>query len=137
MKNKYIKLINKHQNQMNDFPKFFAFDEEQFKEGKEKLKVNSNTELLRIAGSGFIRKSDKDTYSKLIIKQDKELTENLRNDTFLYEGFRYELSNHEYCINHDYEETLSCFGLRYEKLTDRQKGILEKATENYLEAVQE
>ena len=134
--NKYIKLKTKHEKIVNKFPQFFAFSDEQFKEGLKKLKT-TKTEIRSIGSGGFIRKSDGKDYLIMVEQINKESKEALKDDDYLYQGFLYELGNHEYIITYDYEDTLSCFGLEYSNLTERQSKILEKATKDYEDAMNE
>ena len=105
--NKYIALKNKHEKVLNNFSQFFAFSEEQLQDGLKKL--NTTKENICSTGyGGFIRKSDKEAYLKMFELMNKESEEALKDEEYLYNGFRYELANHEFCITYDYEETLNC-----------------------------
>ena len=42
MANKYRLLKDKHQKEVNELPYMFAFNDEQFKNGLKKLKLNEN-----------------------------------------------------------------------------------------------
>lgn len=130
--NTYKVFNDKQSERINSFPMFFAFNDEQFKKGKLKLGVKEDNELLSIFGGGFIRKSDREAYKNLWKDLNAELEQNMKDDAFLFDAFRYELSNHEFIITYDYEDTLSVFGLEYEKLTKRELKILEKAKDDYL-----
>ena len=137
MENIYKKFKDNQEKEYNNFPKFFAFNEEQLIEGMQKLKVNNKNELVSIGYGGFIRKKDLKNYQNL----DKKLILDLYNklatdDNFLYFAFKYELANHEYCINYNPEETLLSLGFTTKILDKpRFKKIFEKAKENYLKNV--
>ncbi len=132
----YEELIRKHQKVLSNFPQFFAFIEEQFKEGLTKLNTTKK-ELLSTGLGGFIRKSDRKKYSDMWIKFNKESKEALKDPNHLYQAFRYELNNHEYCYTRDVDDTLKCIGLNFEDLTAEQLRIFNKAEKDYLKAVED
>jgi hypothetical protein len=129
---KYRDLKEKQRKEFSTFPIFFAFSEEQFKEGKNKLNVVDNNELISIAGGGFIRKEDKENFNNLFSKITDELKEYLKNNGNLLDAMEYELANHEYCVNYDHETTLDVLGLSFDTMTDEQKEIFKTAKKNYL-----
>ena len=134
MKNVYLELKGQHEKRINEFPMAFAFSNEQFKEVKEKLGVIDNSELLSTSAGGFIRKSDSEAYTALFQEINKEDQEALKDDEYLYQGFLYELGNHEFCITYDPESTLDCFGLTVEDVQsdERLLTIFKKAKAEYL-----
>ena len=105
MKNKYVKLRDKQQQEVDDFPMFFAFSEEQFKEGLNKWGVTKK-DLLSISLGGFIQKKDSNKWGELSTQHYEESEEARKDDEYVYQMFRYELGNHEYCINYDYTDNL-------------------------------
>ena len=129
--NKYTHLKNEHQKLINDFPSFYAFNCAQFKGGLKKLKTTKE-HILSIGYGRFIKKTDEKKYIEMWKKINIELDEAQKDDEYLYQGFISELSNHEYCITYDYEDTLNCFNLKYDDLTKRELKLLEKAKEEYL-----
>lgn len=129
---KYCDFREKQTKELNDFPIFFAFNEEQFKKGKQKLNAIDNNELLSIGGGGFIRKEDKENFNNLFSKITDELKEYLKNNDNLLDAMEYELANHEYCVNYDHETTLDALGLSFDTMTDEQKEIFKTAKKNYL-----
>ena len=112
---KYSIFKRAKQQKVNEFPMMFAFSKEQLEEGKAKLGVTDNKELLSIGAGGFIRKSDKNEFDNLFIQLDKELSENLNDDEFLYDAFLYEIANHEYCYSCDLTDSLEVLGLTVEQ----------------------
>ena len=133
--NKYLIFKKEMEGNINNFPMFFAFSDDQFKEGLNKLEVKKN-EIISIGAGGFIRKSDKKKYLKMLENHNQKEEGLLKDDDFLFQGFRYELANHEFCITYDYTDTLNCFGLDEESLTKKQINILERAKEDYLKNVE-
>jgi hypothetical protein len=112
----------------------FAFSNKQFAEAMTKVGVSSADELLSIPAGGMIRKTDKALYSQLRLTLAIEDTEAEKDDEYMYQGFLYELGNHEFCITYDPDDTLACFGLTYEKV-EADKRLLRlfvKARKDYL-----
>ena len=136
---KYSTFKKSKQQKVDEFPMMFAFSQEQLEEGKARLGVTDNKELLSIGAGGFIRKSDREEFDNLFIQLDKELAENLNDDEFLYEAFLYELANHEYCYSWDLTDSLDVLGLTVEqvKADDRMYSILKKAIVQYKEDMEE
>ena len=136
---KYSTFKKSKQQKVDEFPMIFAFSQEQLEEGKARLGVTDNKELLSIGAGGFIRKSDREEFDNLFIQLDKELAENLNDDEFLYEAFLYELANHEYCYSWDLTDSLDVLGLTVEqvKADDRMYSILKKAIVQYKEDMEE
>lgn len=132
---KYMELKSKHERMVNDFPMGFAFSDKQFKEAKEKLGVKNNKELLSLGSGGFIRKADNEAYGKLLISITKDTAEAIQDDDYLYQGFLYELGNHEFCITGDPESTLDCFNLTIEEVQSDKRllRIFTGAKREYLE----
>lgn len=132
--NKYTELKDKHSKMVNKFPMGFAFTTKQFKEAKEKLGVTSNDELLSIPGGGFIRKTDKTAYAAMLLLMESDDKEAMKDDKYLYQGFLYELANHEYCFTYEAGDTLDCFGLTIDEIRDdkRLRAIWLKARDKYL-----
>lgn len=132
---KYCVLRDKHQQEVNEFPTFFAFSDEQFEEGKKKLGVTNNSELVSIGYGGYIRKSDEQEYIDMYKRMNAEDEEAMKDPEYCYEMFRYELSNHEYCISGDLEDTLDACGLTADEVLASQMlcEALERAKRDYLE----
>jgi len=135
MGNKYIKLRDKHQKEVNDFPIFFAFSKEQLQKGLDKWNITKD-DLITIGMGGFIQDKDKNKYFDLIKRHWEEDKESRKSDEYVYQMFRYELGNHEYCITYDYTETLEALGLEFKDLDKRMIKILLKAKEDYLKGVE-
>jgi len=122
---------------INDFPMAFAFSNEQFTEAKKKLGVTENDELVALPSGGMIRKTDSEKLKEMYSVMAKEDEEAMKDDDYLYEGFLYELGNHEYCITYDPTDTFNCFGLSIAEVQadKRLLTIFNKAKEQYLSGV--
>lgn len=132
MTNKYLKLKKKHEQQINNFKMFFAFNEEQFKEGLKELKTTQQN-LISIGYGGFIKKEDIKKYNEMFKKFDEEYKKLFLDEENLFNAFIYELSNHEYSYSYEDIPVLNSLGFKdYESLTEREKKIYEKAKTKYL-----
>lgn len=140
MKNLYIEYKNKSQRRFDNFEGIaFAFSKEQFKKGMEKLGLTENDtdKVVSIGYGGFMLKSKIDDYKKMNQELEDEKAELMKNDEFLYQMFRYELANHEYCITFDYEPTLDSLNLTYDEVVKdaRLHNALIRARRDYLDSV--
>ena len=136
MANKYLELKAKHQQEVDDFPMFFAFSESQFEEGMKKLGLKpTDTKLIYKLGStgGFYRKSDSQALKDMFLRHRQEQADAIAADKtgkgYIYDMFNYELANHEYAYTGDLEPTLDALGLTIEEVRadERMKNALEKA----------
>ena len=131
--NRYTEMKEKHSKEVNAFPMFFAFSNQSFSEGMQKLGLYDADQVCAIGAGGYIRKTDKDKFIELLRGHRQEREEAIANDKtgdgFIYEMFLYELSNHEYSYTLDYEDTLNALGLTYEDLENNPslKHVITKA----------
>ena len=123
--NAYEILKEKHQKAVNELPIFFAFSNEQFNEGMKELglKPHETDKLYSLKGlGGFYLKTDAEKIFGTFEQNRKELAEAIKNDKtgdgFIYDMFDYELSNHEFVLTGDTEETLSLFSLTKEMVAN-------------------
>jgi hypothetical protein len=136
-KNLYVELIDKHQEEFNNFPCFFAFDKKQFNEGMEKLGLNPDDtdKIYRGIGGMFYKKSDSQKLKDMLNKHDKEFKEAVANDKtgegFIYQMFKYELANHEYGYTYELDDTLNALDLTIEEINNNKNLLngLNKAIE--------
>jgi hypothetical protein len=138
MSNKYLELKNKHQQEVNDFPMFFAFSDKQFEEGMKRfgLKPTETDKIYKLSGTGgFYRRTDAQALRDMFSRHSQEMTDAIsKDDEFVYNMFLYELANHEYCITYDLEPTLCACGLDEDEVSrdERLLGLLKKAIADYL-----
>lgn len=133
--NTYLALKNKHQEEVNQFPIEFAFNNGQFKEVLQKLglKPTDTHKVYKIGMGGFIRKSDAKSWCEMVERHEKEREEAVAadetGDGYIFEMFNYELGNHEYSYTRDAEPALSALGVRYEDIekSEQLKHGFEKA----------
>lgn len=140
--NAYRKLKQQHQQEVNDFPMFFAFNQNQFDEGMKKLGLepHETDKIYSLKGTGgFYRKSDaqalRDMFSRHAQEKEAAIAADTTGSGYIYQMFVYELANHEYCITYDLEPTLDACGLTLEEVNSNPALFagLKKATADYLE----
>ena len=105
--NEYRKLKNKHQEEYNALPMFFAFSEEDFEQGMLKLGLQSidTNKICQTEMGMFYRKEDeplfKETIQRFHDELQKAISEDKTGDNFIYQMFYTELINHEYAFTED------------------------------------
>jgi len=118
--NKYLEMKQRHREEIEAFPMFFAFSNAQFEEGLATLGFTKEDKkcLVSIHGGGYIRRTDAPAWVELIQRQDLEMVEAVEADTkgtgFIYQMFVYELNNHEYCITFDAQDTIDALNFKDE-----------------------
>ena len=131
---KYRELLDRQQKEFEAFPAFYAFNKEQFAEGKQKLGVVEDSELYRSYAGMFYRKKDAETLRAMMRRFGEEKQEAFKDDKFFYDAVYSELANHEYCITYEDEEVLGALGITMKELeADQRMGrIYCKARQAYL-----
>jgi predicted DNA-binding antitoxin AbrB/MazE fold protein len=120
MKNKnYSAIKRRHQQAIENFEGiFYAFSDKQFKEGLKKLNLSEGEEnkLFKLGSGSFILKDRIKDLEDLLLSNKKELRENLKDEKFLLDALRYELSNHEYSYSGDIYPALDALFLKLEDI---------------------
>lgn len=121
----YQELKNKHQESINNFEGiFFAFSEEAYRKGVEKVGASVTNKITRIGAGGFILSSRIDDFDNLMKKNKEELKQFRKDQENLIDSLAYELSNHEYCITMDETDALEALDLDANELPNE---VLKKA----------
>ncbi len=121
---KYSELKARQEVEVNNFPFMFAFNNDQFKKGMEKLGLSENDtkKIYAIGGGGYVKKTDMQSMIDMYDSFEKELNNAIEEDTtgdnFIYDMFYYELNNHEYCITQNIEDTLKALGISVKRVTN-------------------
>lgn len=124
-KEKYGNMRDRHREELDSFKHwFFAFSEDQFKEGLSKLNAKPE-DLYKLPSGGFVLKKHNQELKDMFDRQDRESAEAFKDNEFLLSALVYELCNHEYCITYDESDALQALGLDY---TDIPTDIMQKAT---------
>lgn len=119
---RYIDIKREQAKKFNEFPCFFAFNEEQFNKGMESLGLtpNDTDKIYRSEGGMYYRKADSKTLKDLIDSFGVELKEAIENDatgeTYIKDMFISELTNHEYCYTMDDTDSIEALGLTFEEI---------------------
>lgn len=110
--NAYLELKNRQSEEFNKFPMFFAFNDKQFEEGMKKIGLNPDqTDMIyKIDGGGFYKKEEAKHLKELLERHTKEQEDAIKADPtgegYIFEMFKYELNNHEYCYTLDPTDAL-------------------------------
>lgn len=115
MRQKYLDMQKKHQDEFSNFPIAYAFNEQQLTEALEKLGAKKE-ECVTVVGCGDImKKSDVAAFYVMIKRHREELREAMKDVEFAYAAFLYEMDNHEYAINWSGDEdVLACFNMDWD-----------------------
>ena len=111
-------MLDRHQQEMSNFPIFFAFNDKQFEIGMRNFGLTpDDTDKIYKLGStgGFYIKTDAAGFREMMDKHIKEQQDAIERDTtgdgFIFDMFCYELANHEYTYTNDLTYTLEALGL--------------------------
>lgn len=122
--NQYVALSSKQQKEIEAFPIMWAFSQKQFEEGMAQLGLlpSDTDKIYSIGAGGYIRKTDSEALHELFARLEAEKRAAIDADEtgegFIFDMFRYELDNHEYCITWDLEPTLGALGLTVDEIND-------------------
>lgn len=120
MANTYKDLKDKHQNEFNAFPMFFAFNDMQFDEGMEKLGLDreDTDQIYSLGMGGYYRKTDAEAFKEMLERHAQEMNGAIETDEtgtgFVLDMFKYELANHEYGYTCNVTDTLEALGYTME-----------------------
>lgn len=124
----YKERKKEHANLIADAHLIRAFSKEQLEENKDYQEAVKNGEKLYNYCGALITKKN---YEELSKKQDesmKEFEKLAENDDFLFSAMRYELSNHEYAYNYDFD-VFSFLGV---KPTPKTMDVFLRAKKDYM-----
>ena len=143
----YKEMKDNHSKEYEEFSKdkvFYAFSDEQFKDGMQKLGLDADKEedlkkIVHFFSGCYALKSEAPNLEKLLQsfteRQKKLIEEDKTGDGFIYSMFKYELANHEYGYTYELDDTLDALGLTYKEIQEKEnlKHGLEKALADYKE----
>lgn len=125
--NAYKEMKDRHGKEVNDFPMFFAFSNEQFDEGMKKfgLEPDQKDQICSTGYGGFIKKSDKQALVDMFDRQRDERNALIEADKtgegFIYDMFDYELASHEYGYTRDISDAVRALGLTIAEINSDQR----------------
>lgn len=93
---------------------FFAFNDQQFKDGCEKVGASKENKVVSIGAGGFILKSEFENFKSLMEHRIKKLEELMKDKEFALGAFKNELVNTEYNITYDESGALGALGIDME-----------------------
>ena len=128
----YQEMKQRHQKEVDSFNGlFFAFNNEQFKEGMEKLglTMDDTKKIVSIGAGGYILREQLQSFKDMFSRIKEETKNRKKEEKFLLDALIYELNNHEYCITHDVTDALDALDIKKE---DIEPEILRKAIETSL-----
>ena len=131
---KYDEFNSWRQKQVDDMPVKFAFSKEQFDRILETLKPTPENKLVSLPGGGYCLESDVESIENIFQSIEDKFAELCQNESFLFDGFVYEMGNREYQFVQDDELILDLFNKTTADLkTDpRLQQIYKKARKYYL-----
>jgi len=135
--NKYYEYKKNKENGVSNFAGlFWAFNQEQLKEGIKKVGATKDNKIVSIGAGGYILKSRIADFEKLMKDLKTGLKTKLKTKSFFYDAMYYELCNHEYCITMNPEEALETLTIdekwiEKNKLTEEYKKAKKDAMKNY------
>lgn len=131
----YREQKKRHHDEFNTFDGiFFAFSNDQMKEGCERFGVSETNKIVRIGSGGFVLASRLQEFKDLLKRHDTERSQLRKDEKELIAALVYELQNHEYCITGDPESALEAIGLTSNTVSPE---ILKKAIRKHNELMQE
>jgi len=137
MSNKYLEMKERHRNEVSAFPMKWAFNEYQLNQGLKELGVEKK-DVVSVGAGGFIRKSDAPAHKEMWERLAKECEDALKDAEYAYQGFLYELANHEYCYTQSVGVTLECLGLNEDEVKESPmlSDDLKRAIADYMSSVE-
>ena len=122
--NAYLEMQIRHQEEMNAFPMFAAFNKDQFEEGMKKLGLNP-TDMKAIQSVGYsmyARKKDMPAFREMCSRHYRERADAIASDVtgenFIRDMFVAEMENHEYSYTYDLTDTLHALQLTAPEIND-------------------
>lgn len=123
----YTELKQRQSKEMNDFEGiFFAFSNEQFKEGMQKIGLlpDDTSKIYSLGAGGYILKDKSKAFHEMLDRFEKEKQDLKKQEKSLLEALVYELKNHEFCITLDPNDALDALGWNNNEIDPK---ILKKA----------
>jgi hypothetical protein len=131
----YSEIKRDIEKKLNEVPMFFAFSNEQLYKHLEEKKLEIK-DIYKLPSGGLIAKTEIDKYHEWLNYSVLKLKEIVQDDKILFQSFKYELGNHEYCFTGDKVTVIESIGLEYEEVIkdERIMRIFKEAVQEYLDA---
>lgn len=117
MENKYKIIKDRQQKEVNELPYLFAFDDEQFKKGLEKLGLSENEtdKLIYLGDNIYLKRTDLPKVEEVNKRHKEEIEREIKadvvGDKFIKDMFLYEMNNHEYGYTNEIEPILEVLNI--------------------------
>lgn len=120
MRQAYLDLQKKHQEEISNFPIAYAFSDQQLEEALVKLGAKSKDECVTVFGHGdIVKRENAKPFLDMLKRHTQEVKEAMKDKEFAEAAFRYEMDNHEYAINWSGDDdVLACFGMSFDDLKE-------------------
>lgn len=119
MKETYLEMKKRHEEERKAIKWEFAFSDSQFKEILKKWNLTESPEDLKkitsIGYGGFIQKKDIPEMKSILDRQKAEEKEHRKHKKFLKEQILYEMGNHEYIYTYNDTEIFEAIGITEEE----------------------
>ncbi len=115
----YTELKKRHAEDLNNFKGiFFAFSNEQFREGMKKIELmpDDTKKICSLGAGGYILKEKSKSFSDMFKRHREEMKQKQEDEFFLFSALVYELQNHEYGYTYDPTAALDSLGLTADKI---------------------
>ena len=123
--NPYRALKQRQQQEVHEFPFFFAFNDEQFAKGMERFGLTpEDTDKIYKFGDtgGFYLRADAARLREMSDRHERERMEAIAADKtgkgYIYQMFRCELANHEFTWTDDLADTLEALCITVEEINN-------------------
>lgn len=137
----YPELKAKHQEEVDDFPMYWAFGDDQWKKLLDRFNLTeeeAKEKLIRGPAGSIMFKEDYEAFKNMINTHNEEIEEQIDFDVdgtgFVKSMFLYEMANHEYGYTRDLTDTLDALNITQKDFEERPqlKLGLDLAKEEYL-----
>lgn len=123
--NKYRELKTQQQKEVNEFPFFFAFNDEQFIEGMKRfgLTADDTDKIYKFGNTGgFYLRADagrlREMGDRHKAEREAAISADKRGTGYIFQMFRDELANHEFTYTGDIEDTLDALCITVEEINN-------------------
>lgn len=123
--NKYVAMMQRHQEDYNRFPIGWAFGKEQFAEMMAEwgLNVTDTDKIVSIGCGGYLKKEDVPEFKAIEARHkaefEKAVNEDKTGKEFVCQMFYKELSSHDFGWTGELQETLDALGFTLEEVNSR------------------
>lgn len=131
---KYSQHKSRQEAERDTMPMFFAYSIERLNEQMETRGIKTFDEITSLGSGGYIKKGELNNLVEMVNRHVAEDEEAKKDPEFVYDMFRYELGNHEFCITHELDDTLAACSVTEEELEGNEMFRIQlgKAVQDYL-----